>query len=94
MTAGNIFGFFLLCNSLFFFFLSLPVEQSCDSRSKLSVLRFGEKKFGVSLALLYSSESYTPSFGIFHLREEGFDCLADFDVSSLPCDGFLPVLSM
>lgn len=78
-----------------FSFFSLPVEQSCDSGSKIVCIEvWGEKKFGVSLALLYSSESYMPSFGIFHLREEGFDCLAGFGVSSLPCDEFLPVLSM
>lgn len=41
MTAGNIFGFFY--GVIFFFFLSLPVEESCDSVSK-TIEIWGEKK--------------------------------------------------
>lgn len=65
MTAGNICGFFFN-GVIIFFFLSLPVEQSYDSGSQI-VLRFGggKKRLDVSLELLYSSESYVSSFGIF-----------------------------
>lgn len=58
--------YFWLFLMVYFFslFLSLPVEQRCDSGSR-TVLRFGGEKKFVVLELLYSSESYILSFGIF-----------------------------